>query len=172
MKKNIIIRQTAQTDFAPIYDLIKTAFQTAEHSDGDEQEFAKNLRKGENYIPQLDLVAEIDGRRAGHIMLTKTTVTKPDGSTYDTLMIAPLSVLLEYRCTGVGSALMQEGLRIAGTMGYGAAFLLGDPAYYQRFGFMPIESFGIGHEVYPLEYMQVKEIVPEALKDITGKINM
>lgn len=88
-------------------------------------------------------MAELDGQLIGHVMFTKTYVAQPDGSKYDTLMVAPLSVLLEYRNAGIGSALMKEGFRIAEASGYGAAFLLGDPNYYQRFGYKLSHLYGI-----------------------------
>lgn len=172
MKQEFIVRQITETDYPTVYDLIKTAFETAEHRDGDEQDFAVNLRNGQNYIPELDLVAELDGKLIGHIMFTKTYVTKPDGSRYDTLLVAPLSTLLEYRGMGVGSALMKEGFRIAQTMGYRSAFLIGDPNYYQRFGYERSHLHGIAHESLPAEYVMVKKFTPDALDGITGLINM
>ena len=54
------IRQATPEDFDAIYSLVKTAFQTAKVSDGDEQDFVLKLRKG-RYIPELELVAEEDG---------------------------------------------------------------------------------------------------------------
>lgn len=172
MKTNFIVRQITEADYSKVYNLIKTAFETAEHRDGNEQDFAVNLRNGENYIPELDLVAERDGKLIGHIMFTKTYVTKPDGSRYNTLMVAPLAVLLEYRSFGVGSALMKEGLRIAPSMGYQSAFLIGDPNYYQRFGYKRTHLYGINHESMPMEYLQVKELTQGALDEVTGLINM
>lgn len=168
MKNKFIIRPTTPADYDTVYDLIKTAFLEAEHRDGDEQDFAVRLREGENYIPSLDLVAECDATTAGHIMFTKTYVTRPDGSRYDTLLVAPLSVLPPYQRTGAGSALMREGLRIAAEMGYGAAFLVGDPAYYRRFGYRLTSHYGIAHESLPAEYVQVIELSPGALKGVTG----
>ena len=172
MKTNMIVRQTTAADYSTVYNLIQTAFLTAEHRDGDEQDYAVGLRNGENYIPELDLVAELDGQLIGHIMFTKTYVTLPDGSKYDTLLVAPLSVLLQYRSSGVGSALMKEGLRMAATFGYETAFLIGDPAYYQRFGYKHSHLYGINHESFPAEYVMVKEITPNALKTVTGIVHM
>lgn len=172
MTQNLTVRQITENDYSTIYNLIKTAFETAEHRDGDEQDFAVNLRNGENYIPELDLVAELNGHIIGHIMFTKTHITKPDGSRYNTLLVAPLAVLLEYRGIGAGSALMNEGFRIAQTMGYESAFLIGDPNYYQRFGYKHTHLYGINHESFPAEYVMVKELVSGTLHGITGLINM
>lgn len=172
MKANIIVRQTTEADYSAVYDLIKTAFETAGHKDGTEQDYAVALRNGMGYLPELDLVAEVDGKLAGHIMFTKTYVTLPDGSKYDTLIVAPLSVLIEYRKMGIGSALMKEGFRIAERMDYTTAFLLGDPDYYRRFGYKLTQLYGIHHEIFPAEYLMAKEIVPGALEGITGVIHM
>lgn len=169
---NFIVRQITVADYSTVYKLIKTAFETAEHRDGDEQDFAVNLRNGDDYIPELDLVAERDGELIGHIMFTKTYVTTPDGGRYNTLMVAPLAVLLQHRSLGVGSALMKEGLRIAQTMGYQSAFLIGDPNYYQRFGFKLTHLYGISHESFPAEYLQVKEFIHGALDGVTGLVNL
>ena len=79
MQKDILIRHARQADYPTIYELIETAFKTAEHRDGTEQDFAVDLRAGTNYIPELELVAEIDSQLIGHIMLTKTYVVLPDG---------------------------------------------------------------------------------------------
>lgn len=172
MDENFAVRQITKEDYTAIYNLIKVAFETAEHRDGDEQNFAVNLRLGENYIPELDLVAELDGNLIGHIMFTKTYVTKPDGIRYDTLLVAPLAVQLEYRGVGIGSTLMNEGFRIAQILGYQSAFLIGAPNYYKRFGYNFTHLHGINHEYLPAEYVMVKEFVPAALDGVTGLINM
>lgn len=172
MKQNIIVRQITEADYSTVYNLIKTAFETAEHRDGNEQDFAVNLRNGENYIPELDLVAEVAGQLIGHIMFTKTYVTTFGGSKYNTLLVAPLAVLLECRSMGVGSALMKEGFHIAQIMGYKSAFLIGDPNYYQRFGYKLSYRYGINHESMPVEYVMAKEFVPGALNGVAGLINM
>lgn len=172
MEQNFIVRPITEADYSTVYNLIKTAFETAEHRDGDEQDYAVNLRNGANYIPGLDLVAELDGKLIGHIMFTNTYVTKPDGSKYPTLLVAPLATLLEYRGMGVGAALMKEGFRIALAMGYESAFLIGDPNYYQRFGYQLSRQYDINHESLPSEYVMAKELVPGTLHGVTGLINM
>lgn len=168
-KKGINIRPETEKDYDEIYDLIKTAFETADVKDGDEQDFAVGLRNSINYIPELALIAETDGKLTGHIMLTKTYVQKPDGNMYEALLLAPISVLLEYRDRKIGSALIYEGFRLAREMGFEAVFLCGDPAYYHRFGFRPTASFGISNrQGYPEENVMVCELKPNALKGVAG----
>lgn len=86
----MIIRKEEICDFKKIYSLVKIAFESAEHSDGNEHELVNKLRKGKSFIPELSLVCEIDGKIVGHIMFTKAEI---NGNTV--LVLAPLSVLPE-----------------------------------------------------------------------------
>lgn len=95
--ENIEIRPEREEEFEIIYKLIQTAFETADVKDGTEQDYANKLRAGIGYLPKLALVAEKEGKLIGHIMLTKTSVQQNNGENIETLLIAPLSVLLEYR---------------------------------------------------------------------------
>ena len=110
------IRQATPEDFDAIYSLVKTAFQTAKVSDGGEQDFVLKLRKG-SYIPELELVAEEDGVLIGHIMLTGASI-RENGGCFGTLLLAPLSVALEWRAKGIGTALIREALAKAAALAF------------------------------------------------------
>ncbi len=105
----MIIRQEKEQDYAEIYNLIKTAFETAKVKDGDEQDFAVKLRAGETYIPELALVREKGGKLIGHIMFTKLNIHTPDGI-FEVLLLAPISVLPEYQNQRVGTLLIKKDL--------------------------------------------------------------
>jgi putative acetyltransferase len=115
----LIIRQEKPSEFQTIYDLVKVAFQTAKVSNENEQNFVAELRSSGNYIPELALVAEDNAKLVGHIMLTKTCVTMGN-SKFNTLLLAPLSVAIEYRKRGIGSQLIVESLKLAKDMGFSA----------------------------------------------------
>ncbi|MDD5018293.1 MAG: N-acetyltransferase [Eubacteriales bacterium] len=164
----MIIRCERPEEFPEIYDLVKVAFQTAKVSNGNEQDFTDELRAGSGYIPELALVAEEDGRLAGHIMFTKAHIVG-DGGRFETLLLAPVSVVLEYRNKGAGSGLITEGFRRATGMGFESVLLVGDPAYYHRFGFVTAASFGIKPKNdIPEQYVMVRELVPDALCGVSG----
>lgn len=134
----MIIRQEKQNDYDIIYSVIKNAFDSAEHADGNEQDLVLALRKSENYIPELALVAEKDDKIVGYIMFTKAKVGK-----VDVLALAPLCVLPEYQSKGVGTALIKEGHKIAKKLGYGYSVVLGSETYYPKFGYVPAHTLGI-----------------------------
>lgn len=162
----MIIRQATNADYDCIYELVKTAFQTAKVADGTEQDFVLQLRKGK-YIPELELVAEEDGALIGHVMLTGTAI-HGDGNVTETLLLAPLCVALERRGKGVGAALMREALGKAKTLGHASVVLIGDPAYYGRFGFRSVPA--ITYPGVPAQYTLTCELVPGALSGVAGTI--
>ena len=134
----ITIRQETPADHAEIYSLIQTAFASAEHRDGNEQDLVDALRKSEAFIPELSLVAQLDGRIAGHILFTKARIGKTTQ-----LSLAPLSVLPPFQRQGIGTALIQEGHRIAKELGYAYSIVLGSETYYPRLGYAPASRYGI-----------------------------
>lgn len=134
----MVIRQEESKDREAIYQVVKAAFASAQQADGNEQDLVNDLRKGRAYLPQLSLVAELDGAVIGHILFTKATV----GDAV-VLALAPLSVLPEHQRQGVGTALIREGHRIARALQYGYSVVLGSETYYPRMGYLPADGFGI-----------------------------
>ncbi len=134
----MIIRQEHNKEFHSIYALVKAAFESAEHADGNEPDLVNALRKSDSYIPELSLVAEIDGKIVGHIMFTKLKI----GNQVQ-LALAPLSVLPDYQKQGIGTALIQEGHTRARTLGYEYSVVLGSEKYYPRTGYLPAKNYGI-----------------------------
>lgn len=161
----MLIRQETSKDYSKVYDLIKLAFETAEHCDGNEHDLANALRQSDAFVPELALVAEIDGEIAGHILFTEGKV----GS--DTvLVLAPLSVSPNYQKKGIGTALMAEAHKIAKEMNYSYSLVLGSEKYYPRVGYVPAEKFGIEvpEGIPPANFMAMK--LTETAKPIKGAV--
>lgn len=55
------IRQEIREDHDQVYEVIKSAFASAEHSDGNEQDLAVKLRASGAFVPELSLVAVENG---------------------------------------------------------------------------------------------------------------
>lgn len=167
---NIDIRQINKDDYEVIDDVIFKAFEDAEHSDKDEHNLVKRLRKSKNYIPKLELVAVTSNKIVGHIMLTRLLIE--DGNNkHETLALAPLSVLPEFHKKGIGKALIVEALKLSENLGYKSIFVLGSEKYYPKFGFKESLSFGLKapFEV-PSENFMAIELESSSLKGISGNI--
>jgi predicted N-acetyltransferase YhbS len=118
----------------------------------------------------LALVAEENGLMVGHVMLTRTFFLN-DRTRCSSLLLAPLSVKLEFRNRGIGSLLVRRGLDLARARGHQSVFLVGDPAYYSRFGFKASTHWNIKNTSgIPDEVVQACELVPDALKGLAGTI--
>ena len=153
------IRKEELPDYDTVYHVVQQAFEQEEHADGNEADLVTALRKGSAFIPELSLVAEIEGEIVGHILFTKGQIADKT-----VLALAPLAVLPTYQGQGIGAALVNEGHRIARQLGYDYVIVLGG-AYYQRFGYVSASSLGITapFEV-PDEYFMAKKLNPHAEK--------
>ncbi len=109
----MIIRKETEKDFSEIREVIKLAFENAEHSDKNEHNLAEKLRSSKAFVKELALVAEAENKIIGHIMFTKIKVGKDKG-----LALAPLSVHPNAQRKGVGKLLIEKGHNIANDLGY------------------------------------------------------
>ncbi|WP_128891256.1 GNAT family N-acetyltransferase [Erythrobacter sp. HKB08] len=126
----ITIRPEGARDQSAIYSLTKDAFADMPFSDGDEQDLVDRLRADGDLA--LSLVAEDAERVVGHIAFSRVAIS--DGSA-DWYGLGPVSVLPECQRQGIGSRLIQRGIADLRERGARGIVLLGDPAYYSRFGF-------------------------------------
>lgn len=134
----IEIRKEEKQDFEEVYNVVKTAFETAQHSDGNEQDLVTELRKSKNFIPELSLVAVKNEKIIGYILFTKIEIGNKEE-----LALAPLAVLPEYQNQGIGKALIKEGHKIAKSLGYHYSVVLGSEKYYPKLGYIPAINYGI-----------------------------
>jgi len=166
----MLIRPERPNEFPEIHEMVRVAFATAKVSQGDEQDFVDRLRASPGYVPALALVAQDEGGLIGHIMLTQTKVTTADGRR-EVLLLAPVCVALERRGRGIGAKLIGEALRRARERGHGAVVLVGDPAYYSRFGFGPSSRYGIANaNGIPERNVMALELLPGGLANAAGSI--
>jgi len=170
MNPALCLRQETPADYRAVEELTREAFWNHNTPGCDEHYLAHILRKADAFIPALDYVAELDGKLAGSIMYATSRIVLDAGGDLPVITFGPLSVLPAYQKQGVGSALIRYTLTLARPMGYSAALIYGDPAYYSRLGFHPAETFGIGTENN--EYraaLQAVELRSGALQNARGR---
>ena len=130
-----MIRVAVDDDWPSILEVHRQAF-----VDQDIPRLITDLRNGGYDVPSLSFVAVVDGRVVGNVMHSWSTV---GGSDQRVLQLSPLGVLPEFQRQGHGSALVRSAL--AGVLAFGEPLVLveGNPAYYDRFGFVRADERGL-----------------------------
>lgn len=136
MSAPLLIRADRDTpaDAAAIEAVTVAAFRDAPHTSHTEQYVVNALRRAGQLT--VSLVAERDGAIVGHVALSPVTIA--DGTADDTggwFGLGPVSVLPAEQGRGLGSRLVREALRLLRERGGAGCVLVGEPAYYGRFGF-------------------------------------
>ncbi len=126
LKSAVVIGEEQAGDAARREALLDAAF-------GREARFAKTcqrLRDGRLPALGLSLVARKDGAFVGTLRMWHV-----DAGGVPALLLGPLAVDASQRSLGLGGLLMDEALARAAALGHRAVILIGDAAYYERFGF-------------------------------------
>lgn len=150
---NPVIRQEVSTDVAAIHAVTVAAFLNAPHTAHTEQFIVDALRKAGALT--ISLVAEQDGEVVGHVAVSSISISDGSAGWYG---LGPISVRPKLQRKGIGSRLMQAALRLLQERGASGCALVGDPAYYSRFGFKPVS--GLVLPDVPPEYFQALSFGP------------
>jgi putative acetyltransferase len=127
---SVTIREETSADLHKIEALTAAAFLSAPHTSHTEQHIVNALRSAGKLT--LSLVAEADSVVVGHVAISPVSVS--DGAS-GWFGLGPISVLPQHQRRGVGSQLMREALRVLRGRGAAGCVVLGEPAYYGKFGF-------------------------------------
>lgn len=128
-----MVRPEQPADIPAIHAVHVAAFEQTGEAD-----LVDALRAGPWWHPELSLVAERDGEIVGHVLVTDVELAgRP------VFALGPIGVLPVHQRDGVGIALMGAALDAAARSDRGLITLLGDPAYYARFGFTPAAEDGV-----------------------------
>jgi putative acetyltransferase len=146
--KALEIRPETTADYSAIYALTAQAFAPMPYSDGDEQYLINKLRDGGALA--LSLVAYINNKVVGHVAFSPAFAA--DGSP-NWFALGPVSVLPDLQGQGIGGLLIREGIDWLVAQNAAGCVLVGNPKYYQRFGFVVTPN--LAPEGQPKEYFQV-----------------
>src|SRR5215813_391217 len=123
-----------------------------------------------NAHPHISLVAVVGGRIVGHIFFSPVSI-ESENSIFTAIGLAPMSVLPEFQNQGIGSRLVDEGLKKCRELGHSIVVVLGHPNYYPRFGFIPAHLKGIRSEYdVPDDTFMMLELNENALAGRSGLV--
>lgn len=127
----MIVRAAAPTDHDAIASLVTDAFTRAFGRSNEAALIAALRRDGD---VAAELVAETANGLVGHIVFSKLLIEREE-TALSAVALAPVSARIDLQNQGIGAALIRAGLRVCEDGGAAAAFVLGHPNYYPRFGF-------------------------------------
>lgn len=144
---NIRIRKEQPQDILGIHQTTVAAFLEAVHSDHTEQFIVNALR--ESGALSVSLVAIDNEEIVGHVTLSRVSISDGTNEWYG---LGPISVLPCKQGNGIGTKLIEAAKEELHKIAAGGCVLLGDPDYYCRFGFKPLQ--GLVLPSVPAEYFQ------------------
>jgi putative acetyltransferase len=145
------LRAESPGDRAQVRAVVAGAF-----SQPDEADLVARLTADGDVV--VSMVAEDGGEIIGHVLLSGMQAP------FLALGLAPVSVIPTRQGAGVGSALIREAIRLAREAGYAAIFVLGDQAYYGRFGFDVDAARGFASP-YAGDHFAVLELGPLRVRE-------
>ena len=123
----LIVREERETDREQVEKLIREAFNNHYVPGCFEHYLVRLMRSHEDFLPELDLVAEKDGVIVGNIMYTKATLTDESGKVKNILTFGPIAIHPHHQRKGYGKALMERSFERARELGYDTIVILETP---------------------------------------------
>lgn len=162
----IKIRQETTDDKTEVYELNSIAF-----GQENEARLVNLLRESEAFIPELSLVATVDGKLVGHILFSKIIIVDKNHNEFESLALAPMAVRPAFQQKGIGGQLIKSGLDKARELTYKSVIVLGHEHYYPKFGFVPADKWNIKSPYdVPASVFMGLELVTDGLKGVSGMV--
>jgi putative acetyltransferase len=160
----MIIRPETPDDADAVRDVVRRAF-----GQDDEADLVRGLFADGDVIASLVAVVDDQDRQiVGHVLFSRLLIRR-EAATVNAAALAPLSVVPPYERRGIGSALVNEGLRLLGVAGETVVVVVGDPRYYTRFGFSA-GCAGNLRSAYSGPAFMALELRPGALHGLEGEV--
>ena len=131
----MIIRPETAADHDAISEINDEAFGSPV-----EAKLVDAIRASDRFLPELSIVAVSEGQTCGHVISSYVDV---EPGARRVLQVGPLAILPSHQRRGIGSALMEETIRVADARGEPLLLIEGNPKYYERFGFTRADAVGI-----------------------------
>lgn len=172
MKNDYTIRMETKDDYSEVENLTREAFWNVYRPGCLEHYVLHCYRDRSDFVPELDLVMEKDGKIIGHVMYVHSKIMSDDGRTIPIMTFGPISIAPEYKGKGYGTILLRYSMEKAKELDAGALAITGDIGFYGKSGFVVASTKGIHYDAEPREnevpYFLIKELDNGFLDAITG----
>jgi predicted N-acetyltransferase YhbS len=168
----ISIRLEEEKDFRNVEILTREAFWDLYRPGCCEHLIVHKMRKVPAFIKELSYIAEEEYSVVGSIIYSKAKVINDQTKEFEVLCMGPISISPSHQRKGIGSLLMTRSIEKAKELGFKAVIIFGNPAYYERFGFMNAKNYNIKTSTGEnFDAFMVLELTNGALNGISGKFH-
>jgi len=165
----MIIRLEQPNDYREVENLTREAFWNVYRPGCTEHFVLNRFRDNPDFVPELDLVMEEDGRIVGHIMFSRAELVLDDGRRVPSWTFGPISIHPDYKRQGYGLKLLNFAFERARALGVGFLCMEGNIDFYCHAGFDLASKLGIHYHAEPRDavvpYFLARELVPGWLHD-------
>ncbi|MCR5763916.1 MAG: N-acetyltransferase [Treponema sp.] len=169
MHKDYTIRMEQPCDFWTVENLTRESFWNVYRPGCTEHYVLHCYRDNPDFIPELSLVMEKDGRIIGHVMYSKAKLSIEEGGSLPIWTFGPISIHPDYKRQGYGIRLLTSSMDKAKEMGIGFLCMEGNICFYRNAGFDLAYKKNIHYHSEPKDsevpYFLAKELIPGFLKD-------
>ena len=166
------IRLEAPEDYRETENMVRESFWNVYRPGCLEHYVLHTFRGREEFVPELDLIMEKDGKIIGQVMYVRAEIQLDNGAHLPIMTLGPIGILPEYKRKGYGKALLDYSMAKAEAMGAGALCLEGNIDFYGKSGFVVASSKGIHYHGEPRDaevpYFLCMELKPGYLDGVSG----
>ena len=153
-----------------VENLTREAFWNVYRPGCTEHFVLNQYRNNPDFIPELNLVMEEDGRLIGHVMYSRAELILDDGTRRPSWTFGPISIHPDYKRKGYGLKLLKYSLEKARELGIDFLCMEGNINFYRQAGFYLASKLGIHYHAEPRDaevpYFLAQELIPGWLNGI------
>ena len=158
------IRLEQPSDYREVENLTREAFWNVYRPGCTEHYVLNQYRSNPDFVRELDLVMEEDGRIIGHIMFSRAELVLDNGTKVPSWTFGPISIHPDYKRKGYGLKLLNYALEKARELGIGFLCMEGNIDFYRHAGFDLASKLKIHYHAEPRDaevpYFLAQELIP------------
>lgn len=139
----LTIRNETPADRRAVEAVTRRAFYNIYAPGCTEHYLVHIMRDHPDFVPELDLVAQLDGQVIGNVMYTRAALTDEGGAVKEVLTFGPVSIAPEHQRRGYGRQLLERSFQQAAALGWDVIVIFGSPANYVGLGFKSCRRFNV-----------------------------
>ena len=171
-KNNIIFRLEREEEYREVENLVRESFWNVYRPGCLEHYLLNQLRNADDFVSELDIVMELDGKIIGQNVFVRTVIDSDDGRKVPIMTMGPICISPEFKRQGYGKELLDYSIEQAKKLGCGALCFEGNIDFYGQSGFRYASDFGIKYHGLPdgedASFFLCKELVPGYLDGVSG----